>query len=172
MRSRTGTHSLNLVIARSETTTRSRIGGWAKAIAPCPPYTSNIDGGHASLCPPYSCCANPMGAPRNDARLFHLAVFVELRNVSPEVVGFRVVLDAGKHHLGAGDFRPRVLDVFLEGGGVPGDAGVLVGIGVIVVRRGTRLAAVEPVELRADLVLGVLANRMAGHAFVEGCFAR
>src|ERR1700676_2993512 len=90
-----------------------------------------------------------------------LAVLVELRNIGPEVVDLFLVLDAGKRHLGAGDLRLGVLDVFLELRLVPGDARILVGVGVGIIRRRAGLAAVEPVQLRADLVLGAFADRVA-----------
>src|SRR6185312_7627662 len=86
--------------------------------------------------------------------LLGFAVLVILRDERPEIVDLFVVLDAGKNHLGAGNFRLRVLDVFLEQGLIPGDAGILVGVRVIIIRRGAGLAAVESVQLRADLVLG------------------
>ena len=59
----------------------------------------------------------------------------------------------------------------LNCGLVPGDAGVLVGVGIVVAFHGARLAAVEPVELGADLVLGAFADRVAGQALVERGFA-
>src|ERR1700730_9386686 len=99
--------------------------------------------------------------------LLRLAVLIEGRDVGPEVVGLLLVLDAGQDHLGAGDLSPGVLDVLEELFLVPGDAGILVGVGIGIIRRGAGLAAVEPVELGADLVLGAVADRMAGHAFVE-----
>src|SRR5438132_8846213 len=96
-----------------------------------------------------------------------LAVFVVLRDESPEVVRLFLVLDADEYHLGAGDLRLGVLDVVEELVLVPGDAGILVGVGIGKIRRGAGLAAVEPVEHGADLVLGAVADRMAGNAFVE-----
>src|SRR6202043_2966348 len=66
--------------------------------------------------------------------LLGLAVLVELRDVGPEIVDLVLVLDAGEGHLGAGNLCFGVLDVFLELGLVPGDAGVLVGVGVIIIR--------------------------------------
>jgi hypothetical protein len=99
--------------------------------------------------------------------LLDLPVLVELRHIGPEIVDLGLVLDAGECHLGAGDLGLRVLDVFLENGLVPGDAGILVGVGVIVVRRGAGFAAVEAVELGADLVLGAFADSVTGQAFVE-----
>src|SRR5215472_1510011 len=68
------------------------------------------------------------------APLLLLAVLVELRDVGPEVVCFRLVLDAGEGHLGAGDLGLRVLDIFEELLLVPGNAGALVGIRIGVIR--------------------------------------
>src|SRR3979490_2883870 len=64
------------------------------------------------------------------APLLRLAVLVVLREERPEIVGFLLVLDAGEGHLGAGNLRLRILDVVLEFGLAPGDAGILVGVGV------------------------------------------
>src|SRR5207247_1961599 len=100
-------------------------------------------------------------------RLLGLAVLVEGGEVGPEIVGFGFVLDAGKGHLGAGNLGLRVLDVFEELILAPGDAGILVRVGITVVGRRSRLAAVNPVELGADLVLGAFADRVAGQALVE-----
>src|SRR5258706_8428456 len=99
--------------------------------------------------------------------LLDLSVLVVLREERPEIVDFFLVLDAGECHFGAGNLRLRILDVFLELGLVPGDAGILVGVRVGITLSRAGLAAVEPVHLRANLVLGALADRMAGHAFVE-----
>src|SRR5450432_774470 len=85
---------------------------------------------------------------RYPAGLLRLAVLVVLRDERPEIVDFLVFLDAGEGHLGAGNLGLGIPDVFLELGLVPGDAGILVGIRVAVIRRGAGLAAVEPVELR------------------------
>jgi len=55
--------------------------------------------------------------------------------------------------------------VFLEGGLVPDDAGILVGVAVVEPLGGAGLAPVDTVEL--DLVLGALADGMAGDALLE-----
>src|SRR3974390_724080 len=78
---------------------------------------------------------------------------VQLLDVGPQVVDFLLVLDASEDHFGAGDLGPWILDVFLEVRLVPNDAGILVGAGIVEARNGAGLAAVEAVELRADLVL-------------------
>src|SRR5262245_14548 len=107
------------------------------------------------------------GAPRPD-RSFDVTVATELLKVGPQIGGFLLVLDAGKGHLGAGYPGPRILDVFLESLFVPGDSRTLIGLAVIESFNRAGLAAVEPVLRRADLVLRVLADRMARHAFFEG----
>src|SRR6516165_4891854 len=63
-------------------------------------------------------------------RLLLLSVLVELRDVGPEILGFLLVLDACEGHLGVGNLCLGVLDVVEELVLVPGDAGVLVGIGI------------------------------------------
>src|ERR1700738_5321332 len=99
--------------------------------------------------------------------LFRFSVLVVLRKERPEIVDFLLVLDAGEYHFGARNLRLRVLDVFLELALIPGDAGILVGVGVGIALGGAGLAAVQSVELGADLVLGAFADRVAGDAFVE-----
>src|ERR1700682_5107683 len=90
--------------------------------------------------------------------LLGLSVFVVLREKRPEVAGFFLVLDAGEYHLGTGNLRFGVLDVVLELGLVPGDAGILVGIRVGITRRRAGVAGVSPGVLRAGLVpLGLAA---------------
>src|SRR5215510_16484540 len=101
------------------------------------------------------------------SRSFGLAVLVVLRKVRPEVVGLFLVLDAGEHHLGAGDFCLGILDVLKEDVLVPGDAGILVGVGIGIALDAAGLAAVEAVEHGANLVLGAVADGVAGQALVE-----
>src|SRR6266852_2100760 len=108
-----------------------------------------------------------MGSRRQPLLGLDLSILVVLREKRPEIVDFLLVLDAGERHLGAGNLRLRILDVFLELRLVPGDAGILVGIGIGIAVGGAGLAAVQSVEFRADLVLGALADGVAGHAFVE-----
>src|SRR6478672_3993670 len=108
------------------------------------------------------------GALTDAARpLLGLSVLVVLLNERPEIVDLFLVLDTGERHLGAGNLRLRVLDVVLELSLVPGDAGILVGVRIGIIRRGTGLAAVQSVELWAHLAPGACADRVAGHAFVE-----
>src|ERR1700736_2042274 len=111
------------------------------------------------------------GINERRVRSFLLAVRPELPEVSPQVVDFLLVLDAGKHHLGPGDLGARVLDVILEDALVPGDPGVLVALGVVEALGGAGLAAVEPVEFRPDLVLRALSDGMAREALLERLLA-
>src|SRR5262245_7358254 len=111
-------------------------------------------------------------ARANHANSLGLAVGPELLEVSPKVADLLLVLDAGKYHLGAGDLGARVADVFLEHLLAPGEAGILVGLRIVVALGSARLAAIEPVELGADLVFGIGANAMARQAFLERVFAR
>ena len=108
---------------------------------------------------------------RGTRELLRLAVLVVLREERPEVAGFLLVLDPGEHHFGAGDLGLGILDVVLEGGFIPGDAGILVGLGIGIALRGAGFAAFQPVEFRADLVFGAFADCVAGQALVEGGFA-
>ena len=81
-----------------------------------------------------------------DQAHFLLPVAVELLEISPQIGALVFALDAGEHHLGAGNLGARIGDVFLETCFVPGDAGILVGFGVVVALDGAGLAAVEAVE--------------------------
>src|SRR5262249_6030408 len=96
-----------------------------------------------------------------------LAAGVELLEIGPQVTGFLLVLEAGKHHFGTGNPRLRILDVVLEGRLVPHDARGFVCVSVIEAFDTASLAAVEAIEFGTDLVLGPFANRMAGNAFLK-----
>src|SRR5580698_1290586 len=114
-----------------------------------------------------------MVALRREVALLALdaAVGFELADISPEIVDLLRVLDAGKDHFGAGHHAARILDVFLELRLVPDDAGVLVGVGIIEAVDAAGMAAVKAVQLGADLVLGAIADGVAGQALVERNFA-
>src|SRR5262245_35693234 len=108
--------------------------------------------------------------PRRGAKVrssLLLAVGAELLEIGPQVVGLGLAPQPDEHHLGAGDLGLRVLDVVLEGRLVPGEAGALVGARIAVAVDGARLAPVERIERRADLVLGPFADRVAGDALLE-----
>src|SRR5580704_8344958 len=112
---------------------------------------------------------NQSAGPAPLGRLLFLdaAVGIELADIGPQVVDLLLVLDAGEDHLGAGHLGPRVLDVVLELRLVPDDAGILVGVGIGEIGDAAGMPAVQPVQLGADLVQRVVADRMAGQAFVE-----
>src|SRR5215216_772467 len=101
-----------------------------------------------------------------------MAVGTELLEVGPQIGDFLVVLDPGENHFGAGYLGSRILDVILERILAPGDPRILVGLGISIALDGAGLAALEPVEHRADLVLGIFADRMARQAFPERLLAR
>src|ERR1700686_3581812 len=108
-------------------------------------------------------------APAPRVRLFLLdaAVGVELADIGPQIADLLLVFDASEDHLGAGHLGPRVLDVVLEFRLVPDDAGILVGVGIGEIGDAAGMPAVDAVELGADLVLCVVADCVAGQAFVE-----
>jgi hypothetical protein len=73
----------------------------------------------------------------------------DLRN---QVLPVLLLLQAAKGHLGAGDVLLGVLEVREKGIVVPGDALLLVGIGVRVTLDGAGLAAEQAVQSGANLV--------------------
>src|SRR5260221_5512592 len=91
-----------------------------------------------------------------------LSVLVVLREKRPEVAGFLLVLDSGEYHLGTGNLRLRVLDVVLELGLVPGDAGILVGIRVGITLRRAGVAAAAARSLPGDALLCALCDPRRG----------
>jgi hypothetical protein len=94
------------------------------------------------------------------SNLLFVAVRTELFEVGPQVAGFLFVLDAGKNHLGIGNFGAWILDIVLEGRFIPGQARILVGVGVAVFGNRTGMTAFKPVEYRADLVFGPFTDRV------------
>ena len=82
--------------------------------------------------------------------------------IGNHVVDVLLTGDSREDHLGAGHHAARILDVFLEFFLVPDDAGILVGVGVVEAGDGAGMPAVEAVELGADLVLRIVADRVAG----------
>jgi len=103
--------------------------------------------------------------------LFDVAVSIELADIGPEVIDLLLILHAGKYHFGARDFGPGIFYIVLETRFVPNDSGVFVCIGIAEIRNRTGFAAVDPVELGADLILRAGADRVADHALVEHGFA-
>jgi hypothetical protein len=84
-----------------------------------------------------------------------------LLEVGNQVVPVLLLLETAEGHLGAGDVLLGVLEVGEEGVVLPGDALLLVGVGVGVAVDGTGLAAEEAVQGRADLVAAVLLDGVA-----------
>lgn len=82
-------------------------------------------------------------------------------NLRNQVIPVLLLLQATESHLGAGDVLLGVLEVREEGLFVPLDALLLVGIGVGVAVNGTRLAAKQAVQGRADLVAAAILNGVA-----------
>lgn len=82
-------------------------------------------------------------------------------NLRNEVVPVLLLLETTEGHLGTGNVLLGVLEVLEEGLVVPGDALLLVGVGVGVAVDGASLAAEEAVEGRADLVAAVLLDGVA-----------
>jgi hypothetical protein len=102
--------------------------------------------------------------------LFDITVGIELFQVGPKVVDLLIVLDAGESHFRARDFGLRIFDVFLEGRLIPDDARILVGIGILVIRDATGLAAVQAILGRTDLVLRARTDAVADHTLLERDF--
>src|SRR5580698_7464946 len=96
--------------------------------------------------------------------LFDITVGIELFQVGPKVVDLLIVLDAGESHFRARDFGLRIFDVFLEGRLIPDDARILVGIGILVIRDATGLAAVQAILGRART------DAVADHTLLERDF--
>jgi hypothetical protein len=103
--------------------------------------------------------------------LFDIAVGIELFEVGPKVVDLLIVLDAGENHFRARDFGLGILDVFPEGRLIPDDARILVGIGILVIRDATGLAAVQAILCRTDFVLRARTDAMADQTFLKRDFA-
>jgi len=90
-----------------------------------------------------------------------MRLFSLLLEESDEVVTVLGLLETTEGHLGAGDVLLGVLEVLEEGVLVPGDALLLVGVGVGVALDLSGLAAEEAVEHGADLVALALLQGVA-----------
>src|SRR5262249_40640196 len=99
--------------------------------------------------------------------LLFLAVGAKLLEIGPQVARFFLVLDAGEDHLGVRNLGTGIVDIVFEGRFAPRDAGVLIGVGIIIVGDAARTAAFEAVQLRADLVFGVFADGMTGETLLK-----
>src|SRR5215471_19962187 len=100
-----------------------------------------------------------------------LSVRTELLEICDQVFDIGIVRQPGKHHLGARDLRPRVLQIFLQGCLVPRQPRVLVGRGVIIAFDRPSRTADDAVEDRTDAVLGSLADLVADLALHENLLA-
>jgi hypothetical protein len=112
------------------------------------------------------CWLSQINGLRN-ALFVDIALGVELLDEGPQILDFLLVLNAGKDHLGTGDFGPRVLDILGKGLFVPNDAGILVGIGITKAGDAARMAAIEAVEFRSDQVGRAGTDFVADSAFLE-----
>ena len=103
--------------------------------------------------------------------MLFLTVGFELGEVRPEIADFLFVFDSGEKHLRAGDFRARVLDVFLETGRVPDDIRVLVGIRIAISFDRAGASPFKAVERGADLVGRALSDRVTDKALAASARA-
>src|SRR5215203_1376467 len=116
--------------------------------------------------------SKPGDGSNDRPNLLLLTLGVELLEVRPETIDFLVVLDTRECHPGAGNLLHRVLDVFVERIVLPGDAGTLVGLGIVESRIRARGTAIETVERRPKLDLRAFAGIMTGQApLLERCLA-
>ena len=83
-----------------------------------------------------------------------MAVLIKLVEIGPQVPGFLLVLDAGEDHLGVGNLGARILDVFFKRRLIPRDIRTLVGVAVAIALDAARLATIETIEYRPNLVFG------------------
>jgi hypothetical protein len=90
-----------------------------------------------------------------------MRLFGLLLKEGDEIVAVLGLLETTESHLGAGDVLLGVLEVLEEGVLVPGDALLLVGVGVGVALNLTGLAAEKAVEHGADLVALTLLQGVA-----------
>jgi len=92
------------------------------------------------------------GGRRGGLRDTHAALGSGLLEVGDDVVAVLLFLEAGEHHLSAGDVLGGVGEVGVEVLLAPHDSGALVGVGVIEALGLSRQAAEEAVQVRALLV--------------------
>ena len=83
------------------------------------------------------------------------------KNLRNQILPVLLLLETTESHLGTGDVLLGVLEVVEESLVVPLNTLLLVGVGVGVAIDGTRRAAKETVQGRADLVAAVLLNGVA-----------
>ena len=71
---------------------------------------------------------------------------IHVAGVGAEIFCLRLVFDANEHHFRSRDIGLWILDIFQECCLVPDDAGILVGIGVVVTGHGARLTTFESIQ--------------------------
>src|SRR5580704_3441150 len=99
------------------------------------------------------------------------AVQLVLVDIGPEIFDLGRVLDPTEGHPGARNHGLRIGDVGDELVVVPDDTGTLIGIGIIEARDAAGRAAVEAIERRPELDLGVLPDVVTRAALVERLLA-
>src|SRR5262245_4974779 len=99
-----------------------------------------------------------------DPRSLLLALRPETLKVGPEVGDVLVVLDADECHAGAGHLLHRRADILDECVVVPGDAGILVGRGIVESLVGAGLASLDTIERRAELHFCICSDIVTGRA--------
>src|SRR5260370_22259422 len=88
----------------------------------------------------------------------------ELLEVGQKIRNVLVILDADECHAGAWHLLHRRADIFVEGLLAPGDAGRLVGGGVVEALEGAGRATFDAVEGGTELDLGLRPDVVAGGA--------
>src|SRR5258708_29864936 len=95
------------------------------------------------------------------------SVRVEVREIRPQARDFGLILHSRERHLVAGNFRTWVLHKRGEACLLPGEPRVLQGGRILISRCGSRLAAVQPIEVRPERVRRPPANGVARLAIRE-----
>src|SRR5665647_329994 len=102
--------------------------------------------------------------------LLLLAIRPELLEVSQQIAHLLLILQTGIDHFRAGNFGPRILDIFAESRLVPGDTRVFVRSRIRVACKGPRGAADHAVQHRPDRIFCGLADLMARLAHAKNLF--
>nr|CAJ01647.1 hypothetical protein orf111 [Methylocapsa acidiphila] len=89
-----------------------------------------------------------------------------MREIGDEIVPIRFLRQAGEDHLGAGDHGLGIGEIFVQLRLVPGDAGILVGVGIAIALDRAGLAPDQAIQLRTDEILGAFADLMADLALL------
>src|SRR6266481_168220 len=97
---------------------------------------------------------------------------VELFEIGDDIVNLLRIFQTRKSHFGAGYLGLWILDVFAEGGFIPGDSGIFVRGRIAVAFNHPGLSPEQPVEHRANGVLCVLPYLVTRLALNENLLAR